>query len=338
MKPPEPAPLAKALPFFQRLRFGAILWLFKLGMAIAPTLIKLKERRLPADQKPTYKKCYPPLPSHEARIFIPSTYKPGDKPLPLFIDVHGGGFCVGAPWVDDADNAILCHGHGFCVVSIPYRLGPSYKFPIAPNDVAAMIAAVIQDESLPVDKTKVVVGGYSAGGTLSLAAPQILSPEIRKSIKAIVAYYPSTNSAMDTANKIKRQNLDPSRKDSLHWMAYMFSLGYIKPGTNRADPLLSPIFAKRENLPEKIYILGCEFDMLCNEAHDMADDLAEHENGEQIDLPQGRKGWTKGNLKWEMLEGVEHGFNQRFHDAEAKKKTAAMHQGVADWLRKEVFT
>lgn len=338
MKPPEPAPIAKSLPFFQRLRLGTILFLLKCAMAAAGPLTRLKERRLPQNQKPTYKKSYPPLPDHEARIFIPSTYKSGDKPLPLFIDIHGGGFCIGAPWVDDADNCTLCHTHGFCVVSIPYRLGPSYKFPVAPKDCAAMITAVIQDESLPVDKTRVVIGGYSAGGTLSLAAPQILSPEIKKSIKAIVAYYPSTNSAVDTATKIQRQNLPAGRKDSLHWMAYMFSSGYLAPGTNRADPLMSPIFAKRENLPEKIYILGCEWDLLCLEARDMAEDLAELEHGEQVDLRQGRTGWTKGNVQWEMLQDVEHGFNQRFpNDPVMKKKTAAMHQGVADWLKKEVF-
>ncbi|ORY10156.1 hypothetical protein BCR34DRAFT_615333 [Clohesyomyces aquaticus] len=69
--------------------------------------------------------------SKELGIFIPKSYKPGDAPLPLLIDIHGGGFCIAEPVSDDVDNVILAHTHGFCVVSILYRLGPKYKWPIA---------------------------------------------------------------------------------------------------------------------------------------------------------------------------------------------------------------
>lgn len=305
-------------------------------------VVKLRERKLPPDQKPTFTKSYAPLPNHEALVFIPATYKAGDKPLPLLIDLHGGGFCIGAPMIDTADNLQFCHRHGFCVVSVPYRLGPTYQFPTAPKDAAAMISAVLEDDTLPVDRTRVAVAGYSAGGNLSLTSVQLLSPEARKKIRGVAAYYPVTDRTVSLTDKIARQTRSPNESDSLHWMAPMFDMGYTPIGQNRADPLLSPLFAEREKLPVKISILGCEYDVLCPEAEEMTEDLAAHENGEKVPLGEGRDGWTKGNIRWEKIPGMGHGFNQtpaKGDDARVKReKTVEMHEGIANWLKKEVFS
>lgn len=40
----------------------------------------------------------------------------------------------------------------------------------------------------------------------------------------------------------------------------------IPAGQNLADPLLSPIFAERSTLPRRIWLIGCELDMLGHEA------------------------------------------------------------------------
>jgi acetyl esterase/lipase len=295
--------------------------------------------RLPPYQKPTLTKCYGRVSSAESRVFIPKSYKHGDVPLPLLIDIHGGGFCIGEPMLDDGDNLILAHTYGFCVVSVPYRLGPKHKFPVAPEDCAAAIAAVLDDDSLPVDKSRVAVAGYSAGANLALTATQL--PGVKGRIKGVAAYYPVTNFTISLDEKIAGQKVAPDGKDILHWMSPMFNSGYLEPGVDRTDPLLSPIFANREDLPEKISILGCEYDMLCREAEQMAEDLAAVEIGEKASLPDGRLGWTKGNIRWELIEGAKHGFNQTPVKGEEgkvlKKKSEAMHAGIAEWLRKEVY-
>jgi len=64
------------------------------------------------------------------------------------------------------------------------------------------------------------------------------------------------------------------------------------------------MFADRVDLPEKIYIIGCEYDMLCPEAEDMAEDLAPTREGERVPLGEGRVGWRKGNLAVGANEGV----------------------------------
>jgi acetyl esterase/lipase len=339
MTPPAQPVVAGKKSFLTRLKYRTALYLFHAAMALFGRLNAFKSRKLATDKKPTIIKRYPALPSHEVRIFIPKTYRPGDKPLPLFIDIHGGGFCIGAPFVDDKDNLLLAHTHGLCVVSIPYRLGPGHPFPAAVYDVAAMITFVLADESLPVDKSRVAIGGYSAGGNLSLAAPQL--PVLKGKIKGVVAYYPAVDNSLTLTQRLAKTTLPPSGKDMLEAMIPMFEVGFITPGTNKADPLLSPVFAERKDLPQKIFILGCELDCLCAEAKEMAENLADSEEGQMVPLREGN-GWTKGNIRWELIEGAQHGFNQtgsRGGDVELMEaKTIAMHAGVAEWLKKEVYS
>jgi acetyl esterase/lipase len=337
MQPPLTPVTKPALPFFTRMRLLTLLWLFQFVVRTYCRFLRLSTNRLPLYQKPTFTKNYGPTTS-ESRVFIPKSYKPGDAPLPLLIDIHGGGFCVSEPVLDDPDNLILAHRHGLCVVSIPYRLGPQAKFPAAPQDCAAAIAAVLDDESLPVDRSRVAVAGYSAGANLALTATQL--PGIRGRIKGVVAYYPVTDWTITKEEKMARQKLAPDGKDILHLMMPFFDIGYVAPDVDRADPLLSPGFAKRENLPEKIAILGCEYDILCKEAELMAEDLATEETGQKISLDDGRVGWTKGNVRWELIED-KHGFNQTPTKGEEEKKriakTEKMHAGIAQWLKKEVY-
>jgi acetyl esterase/lipase len=338
MKPSSKPIIAVSPSLVTRIRLFTSLWLFKFVVA---TFCRFRHRaikRLPVDEKPTFTKKYGPT-SVESRVFIPKSYKTGDAPLPLLIDIHGGGFCIGEPMLDDRDNLILAHTHGFCVVSIPYRLAPQYQFPEGVNDCGAAIAAVLDDESLPVDKSRVAVAGYSAGGNLALTATQL--PGIKGRVKGVAAYYPVTNFADTIDRKLAAQKLPPDGKDALRWMSPMFNIGYLKAGIDRTNPLLSPVFAQREDLAEKISILGCEYDMLCKEAELMAEDLATAETGQKAPLENGRVGWTKGNVRWELIEDAKHGFNQNPAKGEEAKlqkaKTEKMHAGIAAWLKKEVY-
>ena len=339
MEPPSKPMMTTAPPLLTRIRLLAQLWVFKFVVATYCRFRHRTTNRLPLHQKPTFTKTYGPT-SVESRVFIPKSYKSGDAPLPLLIDIHGGGFCIGEPMLDDPDNLILAHLHGFCVVSIPYRLGPQFNFPAAPKDCAAAIADVLDDDSLPVDKSRVAVAGYSAGGNLALTATQF--PGIKGRIKGIAAYYPVTNFTATIDAKVAGQTLPPDGKDALRWMSPMFNIGYLEAGIDRTDPLLSPIFAQREDLPEKVSILGCEYDMLCKEAELMAEDLSTSEEGQKTPLQDGKVGWTKGSIRWELIEGAKHGFNQQPARGEEAKilraKTEKMHAGIAEWLKKEVYS
>jgi acetyl esterase/lipase len=141
----------------------------------------------------------------------------------------------------------------------------------------------------------------------------------------------------------------PYREDMLRSFSKAFNWAYIPRTQDLRNPTLSPIYASRDVLPTKLYILGCEFDMLYPEARDMAVKMAESEIGDDAltkrELGGGRTGWQCGNVTWEELKGMEHGFNQRFGQEMNKKRrtewrarTLQMHDGVAEWLFREVYS
>jgi acetyl esterase/lipase len=331
-------------------RIGWVVQLYAIKAAIRALVFIRYIKPPPAPERPTYTKYYPVRPDLINHVWIPQSYKPGFSPLlPLLIDIHGGGFCIGHPTVDDGDNAILCHKHGICIVSINYRKAPAFPFPTAVEDVAALIEAVLDDSDLPVDKSRVAVAGYSAGGNLCLAAPQLSG--LHKRIKGAVALYPVTDLSCSLKTKVERATPPPYRQDMLRSLSKAFNWAYIPRTQDLRNPNLSPSYASRQEFPEKLYILGCEFDLLCPEARDLAVKLADAETagGEDAltkrELGGGRTGWQRGNVTWEELKGVEHGFNQRFaHEmnkkrrAEWQTKTQQMHDGVAEWLFREVYS
>lgn len=303
-----------------------------------------KVKRRPADEKPTYVKRYPVLPMLDNHVWIPKSYVPGTSPpLPLLIDIHGGGFCIGHPVVDDKDNALFCHKYGICVVSINYRKAPYFPFPTPVEDVAALIQAVLDDPELPADKSKVALLGYSAGGNLTLTAPQLNNLHTR--IKAAVAYYPVTDFHRTLAQRIAVATPPPGSKDMLIRGSRAFNWFYTRGTQDTKNPLLSPLYADRAKLPRKLLIMGCEYDILFSEARDAAEKYAESEpmGTKRVGLGQGRTGWACGDVVWEELKGVEHGFNQRGDLQSGEKKvewarrSEEVHGRVAEWLFKEVY-
>ena len=296
-------------------------------------------------EKPTYFKTYPVLPTIRNNIFLPPSWKNGDPPLPLLIDIHGGGFTIGTPTLDNADNYHLA-SYGICVVSIGYRLAPGHKFPGPVHDVALLIDAVLNDLDLPVDKTKVAIAGYSAGGNLALAAPQLNNLHTR--IKGVVAYYPATDTGRPMLKRLQTAVAPNNRKDVLISMSPMFHWAYFPKNVDLDDPLLAPLKADRRVVCEKVYLLGCERDLLCTEAEETAEAYAEAERkaggvGRRVEIGGGRVGWTEGNVTWEKLMGLEHGFNQRMMTVRGKEKEfwrrsmLEMHKNVVEWLFREVY-
>ena len=253
-----------------------------------------------------------------------------------------GGFAFGHPWVDDADNAYYAQNHGLCVVSINYRKAPEAPFPIPVQDCALLIKAVLDDESLPVDLSRgVAIAGYSAGGNLALTAPML--DGLHKRFKGVVAFYPAADVGRKTADRIKTSISPPGRKDILIDGAPGFNWAYVPRGQNLKDPLLAPVYAERNMLPEKLFVMGCEYDILCQEAEDFAEHMAEAEKGNKEDLGEGRVGWKIGGLTWENLLGLEHGFNQRLLERDPvlkerwAKATELMRKRVGEWLWEEVY-
>ena len=87
----------------------------------------------------------------------------------LYINIHGGGFVqIHHEW-DTEMCAYYAVELGLTVVDVDYRLAPEYPFPAAMNDCNAVKEYCFAHAAeLGIDPRKIVIGGNSAGGTLSL--------------------------------------------------------------------------------------------------------------------------------------------------------------------------
>jgi acetyl esterase/lipase len=291
-----PKKYAPTLSVFKRLQLAIRLRLFKFVTSTLINLINLPGIR-DNSTLPTFIKVYPCRPNLKNRVFIPKSWKSGDALLPLYIDIHGGGFALVNPITDDKFCSYFSNANKVLVVSLDYPKTPQYQFPAPVEAAVDLVNAVLQDEALPLDKNKVAIGGFSAGANLALAATQHES--LQGKIKGAVPYYPPVDFTTPIAVSLAARPKDAG-PDMLEADGPMFNFGYIKPGQDLSDPLLSVTYALREKLPPKLYIIGCEHDLLCRDAEIMAKKLANI--GETTDTV-----WEKNGVKWEKIIGEIHG-------------------------------
>ncbi|KAH7342568.1 prolyl oligopeptidase-like protein [Rhexocercosporidium sp. MPI-PUGE-AT-0058] len=285
---------------------------------------------------PTFTKVYPCRPTLTNRVFIPKSYKPDDALLPLFLDIHGGGFALMAPAGDDKFCSEFANKNKVLVVSIDYPKSPAHPYPAGVQAVTDIVKAILEDETLPFDKNKVAIGGFSAGANLSLAVSQ--DDSLREKLRGVVAYYPPVNWTTTLDQKLATKPKD-SPTDILLSNGPAFDWAYLPPGTDLQDPQLSVALAPRHQLPQKLYIIGCELDLLCGDSEVMAEKLANMGIGQRVGTEHV---WEQNGVKWEKVLGEEHGFDVTpaigAKQVRITKRREKMHNDVAVWLFKEVYT
>jgi acetyl esterase/lipase len=277
-------------------------------------------------------KNYPCRPNlYGCRIFTPKDDQ-GKKSLPLVIRAHGGGFVVNYPAIDDILARRLADQANCIVVNIDYSKAPQNKFPAGYEDVVALSLAAIDDPELPIDKSKVILCGSSAGGNLLLGAAQ--DSRLRPKIMGVAAIYPIVDFESNAKAKMATRP-DPLVPDFIgeRWdsLQELYLDEAQKPSMQ--DVRVSPtFFARRENLPSEILLVGAEHDMLCHELEVMADKLA----GDEAKV-QTKEGWRAPGVQYYKVYGQPHAFEGfPVKDTEAEKKrvaaTDAMVDSIAEWL------
>lgn len=276
-----------------------------------------------------------------SRIFIPrkGTSSLQEQQLfPLVICTHGGGFIVNNPATDDPLARHIADSSRCVVVSIDYSKSPQSKFPVAYEDIVQISLDVMNDSDLPIDGSKVFLLGSSAGGNLMLAVSQ--DSRLRSKIMGVMGLYPACDLVPSASEKLSTRP-DPSIPDFLGANYDNIANLYLKKGTDALDPRISPSrFSSRNNLPDNVFLLGCEHDMLCHEVEEMAKRLAETTS--KIDQ-EWNNDWQAEGIRWHKVMGQTHAFNH-FSKKDAKEEeqrlaaTEATYKLMAKWLSEAFYT
>lgn len=202
------------------------------------------------------------------RIYRPAA---GDRPLPLLVYLHGGGFVVGSPDYTDVATRILAMETPAVVVSVDYRLAPESRFPAAVEDCEFAVRWCHDNaEALGARRGPLAVAGDSAGGNLSAVVTRRDHASGAGLIGLQVLIYPCTDATRtDRESHVAfGEGYGLSTLDIEDCMRY-----YVPPGADRATPDLSPLHAKSLAGLPRACVITAGFDILRDEGTDYANAL-----------------------------------------------------------------
>jgi len=196
-------------------------------------------------------------------------YSPGGRALPVFVNIHGGGFVMGSAGDDDVYCRRLANAAGCAVANVDYRLAPEHKFPVALEECYDVVRWVHDGAAaLGVDPARIAVGGHSAGG--NLAAAICLLARARREFAAVfqVLDYPPLDLTIDPYGQDSRDELlSPKAR-------VFFNDCYFNTPEDARNPLVSPLLAgDLAGLPPAL-VIAAEYDPLRNDGERYARRLA----------------------------------------------------------------
>lgn len=195
--------------------------------------------------------------------------------------LHGGGYVIGCIRTYRRMCAELASSANCRVLAVEYRLGPEHRFPAAVEDAAAAYRWLL-DQGY--DPGKIIVGGDSAGGGLTLATLIYTRDQGYPLPAAGIALSPWTDLACtgDSVRCNSRQDPLLAGQDLQVWAGRY--LGSADPRT----PLASPIYADLQGLPPLLIQVGSR-EVLLDDARRLADSAMRA--GVQVELEEWEGMW-----------------------------------------------
>ena len=210
--------------------------------------------------------------------------------LPLFVNIHGGGFVLGGPEMDDRFMPRVAREAGVKIVSVDYSLAPEAPFPVALNECYAVVKYAKEHAAeLGVDSERIAVGGHSAGGNLSAAICLLDAERKELSLNALILDYPPLDIHTDPFLKPRPKGALSPKMSRVYDQAYA--------GTREAakNPLISPYYATLDQVKSfpPTLVITAGLDSLAPETEAFKDKLIE----------------AGVDVTFKRFEGARHGFN-----------------------------
>ena len=201
------------------------------------------------------------------RLYRPSS----DTDLGLLVFFHGGGWVIGDLDSHDGVCRSLANKSGHAVLSVDYRLAPEHKFPAAYDDCTdALRWAHDNASSLGVDKTRIAVGGDSAGG--NLAAAVALAEVVPLRFQLLI--YPAVDMSMKSPSIDENATSPTLTKSVMAW----FVNHYMRNSADHKNIQASPIVAEDsllKRMPPAL-VITAQFDPLRDEGEAYGKRLVEN--------------------------------------------------------------
>lgn len=192
-------------------------------------------------------------------------YDPGPEGVkPALVYLHGGGWAMFSLDTHDRIMREYAGGTGFLVLGVDFALAPEAKYPVALEQVCAVVHYLADGSGeLGVDPTGVAVGGDSAGANLAIAAALRLRDEGRPALaQALVLNY-----------GVFDRWCSPQACRAYGGEGYVLSneemeafwTSYLGNPADAEDPLVCPVLADLRGLPPTLLVVP-ECDVLAEQS------------------------------------------------------------------------
>jgi acetyl esterase len=218
------------------------------------------------------------------RLYLPD----GIEQPPLLVYAHGGGFMQGSLPSWDAVLREFVRQSGVAALSVDYKLSPEHRFPVAFDEMVAIIRlAAREGAGLGIDPARLAVGGDSAGANLALAAAAALRDAGERALSFMLLIYGcySTDTESDSWQRFGRGAGLSQTQMRWIWETYLE-----RPEQQR-DWRAAPILADPTGLPPAHLIVG-DLDPLLDDSRRLAVRLKEAQVPHELTV----------------YDGINHGF------------------------------
>ena len=178
------------------------------------------------------------------------------SPRPCLLWIHGGGYILGCP---EMDELLLCRTAeevGCLVVTVDYRLAPEHPYPAALDDCDAALGWILENAGeLSVEQRSLALAGASAGGGLAAALALRAKCQRPGAVTFQCLIYPMLDhrnvaAAPGVGGGYRLWDLDNNR---FAWDAYL----HPNDPSQRPSPFASPATARQlDGLPPTYLCIG----------------------------------------------------------------------------------
>jgi acetyl esterase/lipase len=201
------------------------------------------------------------VPSRTDSVPIPvRIYRPREYRRAALVYLHGSGFSLGDLEMDDERCVLLARDSNSIVISVDYRLGPEYVYPVPLEDCYSAVCWVVEHaEDIDVNPRRIGIGGTSAGAAHAAGVAQLALDRGGPSLAAQMLLYPALDASMSS---VTMRSLPLEKRRDIETM-WGFCFG---PSTPSTPSYGSP--ASRGDLTglPPAYIAAAEFDLFRDEA------------------------------------------------------------------------